>query len=91
MTMTPWPALIWAANTPQWLDTFKGSRITDVSKAWETGGHDLLPLPEGDKAGTTMNAPINQALRGEIAIRDALRESARQLNELFAQRPANWK
>ena len=86
-----WPALIWAANTPQWLEIFKGSRITDVSKVWETGGHDLMPLPEGDKAWTTMNGPINQALRGEVAIRDAMRESARQLNELFAQRPANWK
>jgi hypothetical protein len=32
-----------------------------------------------------------EALRGELSTRDALRECARQLSELFAQRPANWK
>jgi len=58
---------------------------------WETGGHDLIVVPEGDKAWSTMNTPMNQALRGEIATRDAMRESARQLNELFAQRPAAWR
>jgi hypothetical protein len=86
-----WPPLVWAAASPQWLDLFKGTHIADCARVWETGGHDLLPLPEGDTAWTTMNAPLNQALRGEVATREAMRESARQLNELFAQRPAAWK
>jgi multiple sugar transport system substrate-binding protein len=86
-----WPPLMWAANTPQWLDQFKGTHIADCVKVWETGGHDILALPEGDKAWTTMNAPVDRALAGEVATRDAMRESARQLNELFAQRPAAWK
>jgi hypothetical protein len=34
---------------------------------------------------------MNRALRGEIGTRDAMQESARQLNELFSQRPAAWK
>jgi ABC-type glycerol-3-phosphate transport system substrate-binding protein len=86
-----WPPLTWAAASPQWLDLFKGTHIADCARVWETGGHDLLPLPEGDLAWSTMNAPLNQALRGEIATREAMRESARQLNELFAQRPAAWR
>ena len=48
-------------------------------------------LPEGDKAWTTMNTPMNAALRGEVGTRDALQESARQLNQLFSERPAQWK
>jgi len=47
---------------------------------WQSGGHDILVLPEGDKAWTTMNTPTNAALRGETGTRDALQESARQLN-----------
>ena len=35
-----WPPLIWAANSPQWLDRFKGTHIADVTKVWETGGRD---------------------------------------------------
>jgi hypothetical protein len=34
---------------------------------------------------------MNMALRGEIATRQAMQESARALNELFSQRPADWK
>ena len=38
----------------------------------------------------TMNAPMNDALAGKIATREAMQESARQLNELFSRRPAAW-
>jgi ABC-type glycerol-3-phosphate transport system substrate-binding protein len=86
-----WPSLNWAAGSAEWLDKFKGTHIADCAKAWETGGHDIMPLPEGDKAWTMMNDPLNQALRGEVTTREAMRESARQLNELFAQRPAAWR
>ncbi|HEX2184201.1 MAG TPA: extracellular solute-binding protein [Chloroflexota bacterium] len=86
-----WPPIVSAANSPKWLELFKGTRIADVSRVWETGGHDLLVLPEGDRAWSTMNEPVNRALRGEIGTRDALQESARQLDELFSQRPAAWK
>lgn len=86
-----WPPVIWAAQSPKWLEIFKGTNIPDCAKAWETGGHDLLVLPEGDKAWSTMNTPMNRALRGEIGTREAMQESARQLNELFGQRPAAWK
>jgi hypothetical protein len=86
-----WPSLTWAAGSAEWLDKFKGTHIADCAKAWETGGHDIMPLPEGDKAWTTMNDPLNQALLGQVTGWDAMRESARQLNELFARRPAAWK
>jgi hypothetical protein len=86
-----WPPVVAAAASPKWLELFKGTHIADVSKVWESGGHDLLVLPEGDKAWTTMNTPVMSALRGETGARDALQESARQLNELFGQRPAAWK
>jgi multiple sugar transport system substrate-binding protein len=86
-----WPPLIWAANTPQWLDQFQGTNLADCVKVWESGGHDILALPEGDQAWSTMNAPIDRALRGELATREAMRESAAALNELFSRRPAAWK
>jgi ABC-type glycerol-3-phosphate transport system substrate-binding protein len=86
-----WPPLIFAANSPQWLEIFKGTKIAEAAKVWETGGHDLLVLPEGDKAWSTMNDPMTSALQGAVATRDAMQESARQLNELFSQRPAAWK
>jgi multiple sugar transport system substrate-binding protein len=86
-----WPPVVWAASSPQWLEIFKGTHIDDVSKVWETGGHDLMVLPEGSKAWSTANTPLNAALRGEVSTRAAMQESARQLNELFAQRPAAWR
>ena len=91
ITITSWPASIAAANSPLWLDQFKGTHMADCSKVWETGGHDLLVLPEGDEAWTTMNGPLNKALVGEIATRDAMRQSAAATNELFSRRPAEWK
>ena len=86
-----WPPVIWAASTPEWTEIFKGSHIDDVAKVWASGGHDLMVLPEGSKAWTTANTPMNAALKGEIATRAAMQESARQMNDLFAQRPASWK
>jgi hypothetical protein len=38
-----------------------------------------------------MNGPLTRALAGEVGTRDALRESAAALNELFSRRPAAWK
>jgi hypothetical protein len=86
-----WPPLIFAANSPRWLEIFKGTHIQDCAKVWETGGHDLLVLPEGDEAWTTMNAPLTRALAGEVGTREAMRESAEALNQLFSRRPAAWK
>jgi ABC-type glycerol-3-phosphate transport system substrate-binding protein len=86
-----WPAVVFAAQDPKWLELFKGTRIEDVSAVWQSGGHDLMVVPEGSKAWTAANAPMSQALRGEIATRAAMQESARALNELFSQRPASWK
>jgi multiple sugar transport system substrate-binding protein len=86
-----WPPVIWAASAPEWLEIFKGTHIDDCAKVWESGGHDLMVLPEGSKAWTTANTPMTQALKGEIATRAAMQDSARLLNELFSQRPASWK
>ena len=86
-----WPPLIWAGSAPEWLEIFKGTKINDVARVWETGGHDFLVLPEGSEAWTAANTPMSMALRGEIATRQAMQESARALNELFSQRPADWK
>jgi ABC-type glycerol-3-phosphate transport system substrate-binding protein len=86
-----WPPLISAATSPQWLDRFKGTRIADVIKVWETGGRSILVLPEGSEAWNTMAAPMQRALRAEQGTRDAVRESATAVNELFSRRPAAWK
>lgn len=86
-----WPPVIWAGSDPKWLEIFRGTKINDVSAVWESGGHDLMVLPEGSRAWSTANTPMSAALRGEIATRPAMQESARALNELFSQRPANWK
>ena len=86
-----WPALIPVANSPAWLDQFRGTRIAEATRVWETGGHDLTSLPEGATANTTMNGPLTDALAGKIATVDAMRELARALNELFGRRPAAWR
>jgi hypothetical protein len=57
----------------------------------DRGEHRLMVLPEGSKAWTAANTPMSAALRGEVATRAALQDSARALNELFSQRPAEWK
>jgi hypothetical protein len=85
-----WPPLVWAGKDPKWLDQFKGTHIADCQKIWETAGHNLV-LPEGTDAFSVMNAPLAKVLTGEMAARDALRESADKANELFSRRPANWK
>jgi multiple sugar transport system substrate-binding protein len=76
-----WPPVVWAAAAPEWLEIFKGTHIDDVSQVWATNGHDLMVLPEGSKAWTAANTPMSAALQ----------DSARALNELFSQRPAEWK
>ena len=86
-----WPPLVAAASSPQWLDPFKGTHVADVAKVWQTGGHDIVVVPEGDKAWTTMNKPIGDAVAGKVSIHDAMVQSAEALNALFAQRPAAWK
>jgi ABC-type glycerol-3-phosphate transport system substrate-binding protein len=86
-----WPSSIPASTSTLWLDQFRGTHIADCAKVWETGGHDIMVLPEGDKAWMTMGAPIAQALKGEIATRDAMQQSAQQVNQLFSQRPAAWQ
>ena len=86
-----WPALIPVANSPAWLDQFKGTKIAEATRVWETGGHELTVLPEGALANMTMNGPLNDAIAGKIATVDAMRESARAVNELFGKRPAAWR
>ena len=90
LDVVSWPSLIWAANSPQWQERFKGTHIADATRVWESGGRDILVLPEGNEAWTTMNAPVQRALAGELSVRDALRASADALNELFGRRPAAW-
>ena len=89
-----WPPLIWAADAPQWKDQFKGTKIADVSKVWETGGHDLLIAPDSAEMWPLMQAstpPLNKAFLGELSTTDAMRESARQVNELISRRPPEWR
>jgi ABC-type glycerol-3-phosphate transport system substrate-binding protein len=88
-----WPSIVATASTPQWLEIFKGTHIDDVSAVWQSGGHDLMVLPEGSRAWAIADSrgPLGAALRGEIPTRQAMQESARQMNELFSQRPPNWK
>jgi ABC-type glycerol-3-phosphate transport system substrate-binding protein len=85
-----WPPLVWAAQTPQWMDQFKGTHIGDVQNVWRTGGHNQVVVPEGDEALKLMNGPMNRALKGEISTRAALHDSADGVNALFAQRPKEW-
>mgnify|MGYP001163433487 CR=1 FL=1 len=86
-----WPSIIWAAESPQWMEQFKGSTIKDVSDVWASAGHSILPLPEGDKAWKVMQQPLTDAFSNKISVADAMQQSAASLNNLFAQRPAAWK
>ena len=87
-----WPPLIWAGTDPKWADRFKGTHIEDVRANWQKNGQNqLTSIPEGDTVLSQMNAPITKALNGEIAARDALRQSADAANAIFAQRPPEMK
>jgi ABC-type glycerol-3-phosphate transport system substrate-binding protein len=86
-----WPPVIATANSPAWLDQFKGTHIQDCAKVWETGGHDIMPLPEGPEGYKTMNDPFNDALAGKIGTKEALQQSASALNELFSRRPPAFR
>lgn len=86
-----WPPVVATANSPAWLDQFKGTHIQDCAKVWETGGHDIMPIPEGPEGYRVMNDPFNKALAGQINVKDALQQSARDLNELFSRRPPQWR
>src|SRR5581483_2804984 len=86
-----WPPLVWAAETPEWLEPYKGTHIADVTNVWRTNGHNEVVVPEGDKALQLMNQPVNRALAGEIATKEALRQGQDAVNQLFAQRPKEWE
>jgi ABC-type glycerol-3-phosphate transport system substrate-binding protein len=89
-----WPPLIWAADTPEWKDQFKGSKIAEVSRVWETGGHDLLVAPDSGDMWPLMGAttpPLSAAFNGELSTKEAMQESARLVNDLFSRRPAAWR
>jgi multiple sugar transport system substrate-binding protein len=86
-----WPPLLSVAGAQAWLDLFKGTKIAEATRVWETAGHELITTPEGRDANMTMNAAFNKALAGEMNTPDAMRESARALNELFSRRPAAWQ
>jgi len=87
-----WPPLIWAADAPQWKEQFAGSKIAEVSRVWETGGHDLLVTPDAGDMWPLMGPttpPLSAAFNGETSTKEAMSESARQVNELFGRRPAS--
>ena len=87
-----WPPLIWAGTDPKWADRFKGTRIEDVRANWQKNGQNQVTnIPEGDTVLAEMNAPLTQALNGQLPAREALRTSAEKANAAFAQRPAEWK
>jgi len=86
-----WPPVKWASQAPVWMDTFKGTHIADVQKLWEASGHDQAELPEGSQALTIANEPLTRMLRGELTPRDAMKESADKVNDLFSKRPPAWK
>jgi len=91
ITTLSWPPILWAASAPQWLDQFKGSRVAEVSDVWARAGHDYMVAPEGDDLLTAANTPLNRALKGELATRDAMKQSADAVNALFARRPPEWR
>ena len=79
-----------------WKETWKatGLKIAEVSRVWETGGHDLLVTPDsGDMWPFMMatTAPLKGAFDGVTSTREAMQELARLVNDLFSRRPANWK
>ena len=87
-----WPPLIWAGTAPQWADRFKGTRIEDVRANWQKNGQNQVTgIPEGDTVLAEMNAPLTQALNGEISAREALRLSTEKANATFAKRPQEWR
>ena len=89
-----WPPLIAAADAPEWKDQFKGTRIAEATKVWETGGHPILVAPDATDLWALMDAgapPLNKAFLGEQSVTDALRESARLANEVIARRPPEWR
>jgi multiple sugar transport system substrate-binding protein len=89
-----WPPLVWAADAPQWKEQFAGTKIAEVSRVWETGGHDLLVTPDAGDMWPLMQPatpPLSAAFNGETSTKEAMAESARQVNELFSRRPAAWR
>ena len=87
-----WPPLIWAGTDPKWADRFKGTHIEDVRANWQKNGQNQVTgIPEGDTALAEMNAPLTQALNGELSAREALRTSAEKANAIFAKRPPELK
>ncbi len=86
-----WPPVKWAGQSAAWLDQYKGTRIADVQKVWESNGHDQAELPEGAQALNIANEPLARAITGQVTTRDAMKESADKVNQLFSQRPAAWK
>jgi ABC-type glycerol-3-phosphate transport system substrate-binding protein len=86
-----WPPLIWAADSPQWMADYKGTRIADVTDVWRRAGHNQVVVPEGDQALQLMNQPLNRAYAGQVSTREALREGQDKVNALFAQRPSEWR
>jgi multiple sugar transport system substrate-binding protein len=89
-----WPPLIAAADAPEWKDQFKGTRMAEAAKVWETGGRAILVTPDAGDLWGLMDAgtpPLNKAFLGEQSVVDAMRESARQVNEVIARRPPEWR
>ena len=86
-----WPPQLWAADSPEWIDQFKGTSIADLRKVWQTAGHNQVVLPEGDNAIAPMNAPLADALAGKIGTKEALTQSAAAVNAIFAKRPKEWE
>jgi ABC-type glycerol-3-phosphate transport system substrate-binding protein len=89
-----WPPLIFAADAPEWKDQFKGTKIAEASKVWETGGDGILVAPDASELWGLMEAtaaPLNKAFLGELSVTDAMRESARLVNEQIARRPPEWR
>jgi hypothetical protein len=66
-------------------------RIAEAQDVAQKFPHDYLIVPEGQEMLELANGPMTRALRGEIATRDAMKQSADAVNALFAKRPPEWR
>ena len=89
--VVPFPALLAGANSKDFMDQYAGTKLKDVVDAWAKDSHDYIVTPDTTEMNRIHNVHASAAFEGTKTARQALRDSADEINQVFARRSTDLR
>jgi multiple sugar transport system substrate-binding protein len=89
--IVPFPALLAGASSKEFADQYAGTKLKEVVDAWAKDSHDYIVTPDTTEMNRIHNVHATAAFEGKKTARQALKDSADEINAVFARRPADLR